>query len=108
MARNPAPQGISRLLTAAGYDRSEVLPRRRGEPDRYTAGFHVQGAAARVYVNWRPETPLLAPSPAQAVRDRERALELADEYADAIRAAGWPAEVIHLSGPVVRVSAKGD
>jgi hypothetical protein len=101
MAKNPTPQGISRLLTAAGYDRSEAMPR-----SRHTAGFHVRGATARVYVNWRPKTPLLTPSPAQADRDRARALELADEYAEAIRAAGWPAEVIHLAGPVVRVSAK--
>jgi hypothetical protein len=108
MPSNPTPQGISRLLKTAGFDRSEVLPRWRGEPDRYTAGFYVRGDADKAYVNWRPKAPLLTPSPAQADRDRVTALEMADRYAEAIRAAGWAAEVIHLSGPVVRVSAKED
>lgn len=101
MVKNLTPEGISRLLKAAGFDRSEDIPR-----GRHTAGFHVRADIARVYVNWRPAVLLLTPPPVQADRDRVTALEMADRYAEAIRAAGWAAEVIHLSGPVVRVSAK--
>ena len=34
------------------------------------------------------------------------ALEMAGKYAEVTKAAGWPAEVIHLAGPLVRVTAK--
>ncbi len=106
MANSPSPQGISRLLGAAGFDRSEILSQAQWH-HRYTAGFYVQGAGAEAHVRWRAKTALVRPSDAQLDRNRATALEMAGKYAEAIRAAGWPAEVIHLAGPVVRVSAKG-
>ena len=108
--KNPSAQAISRLLKAAGYDRSEVISQSR-QHGRHTAGFCVRGGGVRageaiVVVGWRPKTPLVTPSAEQAERDKARALEMASEYAEVIRAAGWPAGVIHLAGPVVRVTAK--
>ncbi len=103
--KNPTPQGISRLLKTAGFDRSETLSR-ASLHHRYTAGFHVRGAETETYVGWRPETPLVTPSAAQAERNKARALEMVGEYAEALKVAGWPAEVIHLAGPLVRVTPK--
>lgn len=105
--KNPTAQGISRLLKAAGFDRSETLSR-ASLRHRYTAGFHVRGDGADVYVGWRPATPPPPEGDSVAFRERNRpvALEMAGRYAEALRAAGWPAEVIHLAGPLVRVTAK--
>jgi hypothetical protein len=104
-AKIPTASGISRLLAAARFDRSEVISRARLH-HRRTAGFHVRGDGNAVYVGWRPKTPLVTPSASQAERDRQRALEMAQEYAEALTAKGWPAEVIHLNGPLARVTAK--
>jgi len=107
----PTPQVISALLRKAGYDRSEVISRATMN-HRYTTGFYVRSGRVagktEVYVNWRLKKPAPAIAAEQAERERNqaRALELAGEYAEAIRAAGWPAEVIHLAGPLVRVTAK--
>jgi hypothetical protein len=100
--KNPSAQAISRLLKAAGFDRSEVVRQ------TCTAGFHARPADAGVYVGWRQEqlSRYSRPSAAQAERDKATALEMAGKYAEAITAAGWPAEVIHLAGPLVRVTAK--
>jgi hypothetical protein len=105
MVTNPTPQGISALLRKAGFGRSVTLSRAKLH-HRYTAGFYVRGAGAEVYVRWRPKTPLLTPSAAQAARNRATALKMAGRHAEAIKAAGWPAEVIHLNGPLVRVTSK--
>ena len=106
-AKNPTAQGISRLLKAAAYDRSETISRAT-LAHRYTAGFHVRAAGAdEVYVGWRPATPPEGNSAAFRERhNKARALELTEEYAGVLRAAGWPAEVIHLAGPLVRVTAR--
>jgi hypothetical protein len=101
----PTPQAISALLRKAGFARSEKLPR-TARYDRYSAGFHVRGDSAAAYAGWRPETPLLSPSTTEADRNKATALEMAGKYADALTSAGWPAEVIHLAGPLVRVTAK--
>ena len=104
-AKNPTPQGISRLLAKAGFERSAVLSQSAPHP-RYEAGFYVCGGASAVYVGWRNRTPLVSRSALQAERDSRTALEMAQEYAGALSAAGWPTEVIHLSGPLARVTAK--
>jgi hypothetical protein len=101
----PTPQAISALLRKAGFKRSEKLPR-TASYDRYSAGFHVRGDKTAAYAGWRPETPLLSLSAAEAKRSEATALEMAGKYARTIQRAGWPAEVIHLAGPLVRVTAK--
>jgi hypothetical protein len=108
MPKNPAPQVISRLLKAAGFDRSEVLSR-AALRQTYTTGFRVRASDIELYVSWRRERldpDAARPSGKQAERDKATALEMAGRYAEAISAAGWQAEVIHLAGPLVRVTAK--
>jgi hypothetical protein len=107
VVKPPSPQHVSRVLRAAGFDRSEVLSRATLN-HRCTAGFHVRASDIEVYVSWRPKTPLLTPSAAQRDRDKATALEMAGKYAEAVTAAGWAAEIIDLAGPVVRVTARED
>jgi hypothetical protein len=103
--KKPTPQGISALLRKAGYERSAVLSR-ASLRHRYTAGFHTRSTETEVYIGHRAETPLLPPSAARKERDKATALEMVGKYAEALRAAGWLAEVIHLAGPLVRVTPK--
>jgi|SRR5580658_7029559 hypothetical protein len=103
--KTPTPQGISRLLAKAGFERSAVLSQARLH-HRYTAGFHVRGDGNAVYVGWRNKTPLVSRSALQAGRDKQTALEMVHQYAEALAALGWPAEVIHLNGPLARITAK--
>jgi hypothetical protein len=105
--KTPTASGISRLLASLGFERSEVLSR-ASLNHRYTAGFHVRGDGQAVYVGWRFKTPLVSRSAQQVERDKATALEMVQKYADALNAAGWPAEVIHLNGPRARVTAKED
>lgn len=103
--RQPTPQGISALLRKAGFERSAVLSR-ASLNHRYTAGFRTRSTETEVYVGYRWATPLVTPSAKQAERNLATALEMTAKYAEALTAAGWPAEVIHLAGPLVRVTAK--
>jgi hypothetical protein len=108
-AKTPTASGISRLLAKAGFERSERIPgvRNWGRGNGgYTAGFHVRGDGQAVYVGWRNKTPLVSRSALQAERDKRTAAEMAERYAEALVEAGWPAEVIHLAGPLARVTAK--
>ena len=96
--KNPTRPGISRLLEAAGFTRRE--PRR-------SPGFNIRLDASAAYVGWLPAVrPLSRPLPEEVERDKATALEMAGKYAEALKAAGWPAEVIHLAGPLVRVTPK--
>lgn len=103
--KRPTPQAISALLRKAGFERSETLSRASWH-HRHTAGFYVRGDEAAAYVGHRAATPPLTPSAAQAERNKATALEMTAKYVEALTAAGWPAEVIHLAGPLVRVTAK--
>ena len=103
--KNPTPQGISRFLGSAGFERSAVLSR-ASLNHRYTAGFHVRGDGRAVYVGWRNKTPLVSRSALQVERDKRTALEKVQQYTEALNAAGWAAEVIHLNGPLARVTSK--
>ena len=102
--KTPTASGISRLL-AKSFERSEVLSQATLN-NRHTAGFHVRGDGQAVYVGWRNKTPLVSRSALQAERDKATALEMVQQYADALNAAGWPATVIHLAGPLAYVTAK--
>jgi hypothetical protein len=88
----PTAQGISRLLKAAGFDNSTSLR---------VPGFHVRADASAVYVGWRQGRQQGRHVYDQAAENRALA-----EYAEAVSAAGWPAEVIYLAGPLVRVTAR--
>ena len=94
--RTPTTQGISRLLANAGFELNH----------RYTAGFHVRSDGQAVYVGWRNKTPLISPSALQVERDKRAALEMVQQYAGTLSTLGWQAEVIHLNGPLARVTAK--
>jgi hypothetical protein len=87
-AKPPTAQGISRLLAAAGFERSATLSR-ASLHHRHTAGFYVRGPGSEVHVRWRPQTPLLTPSAAQAERNRATARARLAELAEAIRAKGY-------------------
>jgi len=103
--RTPTTQGISRLLANAGFERSAQLSRATLN-HRYTAGFHVRSDGQAVYVGWRNKTPLISPSALQVERDKRAALEMVQQYAGTLSTLGWQAEVIHLNGPLARVTAK--
>ncbi len=93
--KTPTRTGISRLLEAAGFARSE---------HRRFDGFHVRVDASTAYVTWLPAVmPYSRPLPEEEERSAAAALEMAGRYADALLAAGWPAEVVDLNGPLVRV-----
>lgn len=97
-AKNPTTQAVSRVLESAGFGKSEQ--RRRD-------GFRIRLDASSAYVGWLPAVrPLSRPLPEEADRDKATALEMANRYAAALEEAGWPAEVIHLNGPLVRVTPK--
>jgi hypothetical protein len=98
----PTTRNISAALRKAGFGRGAVLSRATMH-HRYATGFYVRSSGANVYVSWRPETPLVTPSAAWTERNRATALEMVAKYAAALKDVGWPAEVIHLNGPLVRV-----
>jgi hypothetical protein len=77
LGRQPAAQGISRLLATAGFTRA-------GTTGRGPSGFRVTAMEKHVRVT---HMPLLGSVP------RDRRLELLGRYADAIRDAGWACEV---------------
>lgn len=103
--KTPTASGISRLLAKLDFERSEVLSHATLN-HRYTAGFYVRGDGNAVYVGYRNKTPLVSLSASQAERNKQTTLDMVQKYAEALSAAGWPAEVIHLNGPLARVTAK--
>lgn len=108
MPKAPSPQAISRLLKAAGFERSEMTSR-ASLRQTWTTGFRVRfdKDAGQVFVGWlHKRADPYTPYRLLAEQHKATALEMAGKYAEAISAAGWNAEVIHLAGPVVRVTAK--
>jgi hypothetical protein len=105
--RQPAPQGISALLRKAGFERA-VITRQygRGLGKDHTAGYHVKlrpGHAGEVVVNWWPSTSRPNTYSAAYIEgDAATAKDMHQRYAEAIRSAGWGAEVTRLN---VRVYA---
>jgi hypothetical protein len=88
MSKPPTPQGISRLLAKAGFERAETIKRgfRRGVVSK--AGYHVtaQMIESAVRVRW---WPLLHHSDAETHTQLTR-------YADVISTAGWQVHVERL------------
>jgi hypothetical protein len=96
--KHPTRSAISRVLDAAGFTWSD---------HRRFDGYHIRRDASTAYIGWLPAVrPLSRPLPEEVERNKATALEMANKYAEALRAEGWPAEVIHLAGPLVHVTPK--
>ena len=88
MSKPPTPQGISRLLAKAGFERAEPTPYRVMGARQYTGGFHVvtdhQGSAVRV--TWWP--------PSHSADDAlAKNAEMLLAYGDELAEAGWTVTV---------------
>jgi hypothetical protein len=102
ITKRPTPQAISAALRKAGFERSAVLSR-ASLHHRYTAGFYTRDSTeAEVFVGHRIATDV--PTVSHVASYRAAAREMTAKYAEALTAAGWPAEV--TTGPLVRVTAK--
>jgi hypothetical protein len=89
--KQPTAQGISRLLAAAGFERSQRSSSRiRGYP-RYSEGYKVESYVDRVVVRHTTGTFL-------DTSQRER--DMLAQYAEAIRAKGWKATGPAEGGPL--------
>jgi hypothetical protein len=88
MSKPPTPQGISRLLAKAAFERAEETPYRVMGVRQYTGGFHVvtdhQGSAVRV--TWWP--------PSHSADDAlAKNAEMLLAYGDELAEAGWTVTV---------------
>ena len=85
--KTPTASGVSRLLAAAGFPKSVMTNSSRHHKE-HTEGFHVKTFLGEVIVTWWHDSSrnLFGQHEEDIVRGRE----MQAQYAEAIRAAGWP------------------
>ncbi len=84
-AKTPTPQGISRLLAAAGFRRSESSATAIRGWRNHSSGYVVRAGRESGQVRVHHETGLLRTEGT----DRDRRAKTEEAYAKAIEAAGW-------------------